>query len=384
MVISKKLARGENPVMRFLSLVRKELALIWSDKLALAIVIALPVFATITVGATMGNVSDVTSIEALTSGREVDMGVVNLDTSLGDPHHELGEEFIKIVAKQPFTTVYRFDSIEDAEEALYYEQIMGYMIIRDGFEFNVSSHLPAFVEFYSSSLYILAGPLMAQKINDAIKQFKQEFNFLEDEIEYETQEIFKIDSPLFVALPMIVSLTLFASGLMLACQSVVGDSPWLRVALTPAKRMEIVSAKVVGYTILGTLQGGILLAVPTILFNLHFAGSFLDIWGFCAIISLAANCFGVFFSTLARTKLQGSQFFLLGFMISFILGSGMFLSGVLEDFFPLNHFQNGFVLLAYKDAGFAQLWPYIWPQLGFAAVFFGLAYIFLRTNKAAI
>jgi ABC-type multidrug transport system permease subunit len=262
---------------------------------------------------------------------------------------------------------------------------MGYVIIGDGFETNVSAHLPALVEFYADSLNVLATPLMAKKINDAVADFKQAFNYTEDEIIYQSEELWSVDSPLFISLPMIVVITLIASGLMLACQSVVGDNPIFRVILTPAGKLEILSAKVAAYTVLHMIQGLFLLIPPMLAFNMSFLGNFFAVWGYLAFPIFSGVCFGVFFSTLAKTKLQGSQFFLVGFMVSFILGSGVFLpEGTIELLFPMVHAMDGVLKIAYKDLPFQYIWPTIWPQIAFGLAFFTVGYLILLKKKGTI
>ena len=115
-MLTKKLSKRENPIIRFLILIKKELAIIWADKQALLIIFILPVVATIAVGAT-GGMSE-NAIDMLTVGRQVDMGIVNLDTSLGEPNLVLSEEFIEIIDRQDYVTITRYDTIDEATEAL--------------------------------------------------------------------------------------------------------------------------------------------------------------------------------------------------------------------------------------------------------------------------
>ncbi|MHA1792262.1 MAG: ABC transporter permease [Promethearchaeota archaeon] len=384
----KKITKKENGLLRFLTLIRKELSIIISDKQALMIVFLLPllsIFAVGSTGASLGGTSGEGAIDMLASGRLVKIGVVNLDTSVGDPNHVLSEEFIKILDDQPDTLLTRFDNQSVAEEAMYYEKIWGYVVIHDGFEFNVSAHIPTLVVFYSDSLDLLAQPLIAKKINDAIYDFKYKFNFTEDELEYESEELWSVDSPLFVSLPMITVITVFASGLMLSCQSVVGDNPINRVSLTPAKKFEILSSKIVAYTILEMGQGLFLLIPSMIAFNMTFTGNFFAVWGYVLFPSFGGITLGVFLSTIAKTKLQGSQFFILGFMTFFILGSGVFLpEGTLELVFPLYHAQLGILLVAYKDLPFVYTWNTIWPQIVFGFAFFMIAYFIFVKQKRMI
>jgi len=379
--VTKKIAKREFGLMRFFILVKKELASIWADKQALLIVFILPLLAVVAVGVT-GAAADKT-IDMLTAGRQADLGYVNLDRSVGYPNYVLSDEFIAVLGRQPGVTLTKYDTVAEANESLYRENIIGYVVLRDGFEMNVSAHLPAFVECHADAVYILAQPLVTSKVNDAIKEFKIAFNLLEDEINYETQDLWHIRSPLFVAWPMILTLTLMASALMLATQSMVGDNPIMRVALTPSRKFEIVSAKVAAYTILEMMQSLVLILFPMFLFNLNYPGNFFAIWIFSIFISYCGVAMGVFLSSLAKTKLQGSQFFLVGFMAIFILGSGVFVSGP-EKIFPMIYSMNGSALVAYKDLPFALMWPYIWPQLAFGTIFYLAAYIVFRLKKGAI
>jgi len=372
---TKKIAKKENGLMRFLVLIRKELASIWADKQALAIIFIMPVLAMFAVGAT--NAAAGNSTDSLLAGREATIGVVNLDYSLGEPKYNVSTEFLKILAQQPDVT------LSAADIALYQEHIIGYIILYNGFEFNVSTHLPAFVIFYYDSVYVLAEALIAAKVNNAITQFKTEFNYTQDVVTYDSVNVYNVKSSVFDSFTLILTTTVMACGLMLACQSVVGDNPIQRVALSPSRKFEIISAKIAAYTVLEMLQAIVLIVVPMIFFNLIFPGNFFVVWFFCIFISYAGVSMGTFLSTLAKTKLQGSQFFLLGFMVLFILGSGIFIQGI-DKYFPLGYSSDGINLAAFKDWPLASLWPDIWPQVIFGTIFYIAAYIVLRLKKGTI
>jgi hypothetical protein len=380
--MSKKIAKREFPPMRLFALVKKELASIWADKQALAIVFVLPLVAIVALGLTGQGGGQM--LDNLVAGRAANMGVVNLDTSVGYPGPEpLSDAFIGILRMQPSVTVTEYDTIYAANESLFYEEIIGFVVIGNGFEFNVSVHIPAFVAFYADALYILAQPLMALKVNDAIKDFKVAYNFTEDEINYNTDDQYQLASPLFASWPMVISTTLMAGALMLATQSVVGDNPIMRVSLTPSKRFEIISAKIAAYTTLEMMQAAVLVAFPYFAFNLKFPGDMFSTWLFCAFISYCGVSMGVFMSTLATTKLQGSQFFLVGFMVLFILGSGVFIQGF-DKIFPMGYSMDGIKLIAYKAVPLVTLWSLIWPQLAFGTAFYGAAFMSFKLKKGMI
>jgi ABC-2 type transport system permease protein len=380
--VTKKIAKRENGLMRFLVLVRKELATIWADKQSLAIIFLLPILAMFAVGATKSG-SGGSSTDMFLAGREATIGVVNLDHSVGEPRYILSEEFIKVLALQSDTTLINYSDVSAADVAVYQEHVIGYIVIHNGFEFNVSAHLPAFVEFYYDSIYILSQALIAVKVNDAIQDFKIKFNYTLDTVTYETVNVWNVPSPVFDSFTMIVTITLMASGLMLACQSVVGDNPIQRVALSPSRKFEIISAKIAGYTILEMMQSAVLILVPMIFFNLKLPGNFFTVWFFSIFISYAGVSMGTFMSTIAKTKLQGSQFFLLCFMVLFILGSGIFIQGI-DKIFPLGYSEEGVALAAFKDWSIVSLWPNIWPQIIYGTIFYIAAWVVLRLQKGTI
>src|SRR5271157_845546 len=379
--VTKKIAKKENGMMRFIVLVRKELASIWADKQSLAIIFIMPVLAMFAVGAT--NAAAGNSTDSLLAGRAAPIGVVNMDHSLGEPKYNLSTELINILAVQSDVTITNYTDKSAADIALYQEKIIGYIIIDNGFEFNVSTHIPAFVFFYYDSIYVLAEAIIANKVNNAINQFKLKFNYTEDVVNYNTVNVYNIPSSVFNSFTMIITTTLMASGLMLACQSVVGDNPIQRVALSPSRKFEIISAKIAAYTTLEMAQALVLIVIPMIFFNLEFPGNFFVVWFFCIFISYAGVSMGTFMSTLAKTKLQGSQFFLLGFMVLFILGSGIFLQGI-DKIFPLGYSSDGVSLAAFKDWPLTSLWPDIWPQVIYGTIFYIAAYIVLRMKKGTI
>lgn len=394
MYSKKTVKKRENILVRFLTLVKKELNVLASDKQAIAIVFILPIVALAAIGVTGGFSDD--PFEMLTAGRPVILGFVNTDQSLGEPNYVLADEFGYVLGEEPGVTLVNYSNLPleerraQAENDLYYERIKGYIWIGDGFEFNVSGHvIPGRIYMFADAIDITAEPLILKRLNDAINQFKNQFNYTEDEIDVNTDALWNIESPLFISLPMVMTITIVASGLMLATQSIVGDNPLNRVALTPASKLEIVSSKVCAYTMLHMIQSTIILVFPMIFFNMRYPPStfshFLAVWGSQVFISYASVCLGVFLSTLAKTKLQGSQFFLLGFMVLFILGGQMFeVVPGLSELLPMEHNSQMFMKLAYKNLSIGALLPHIWPQLVFGTIFFIAAYVVLRLKREAI
>jgi ABC-2 type transport system permease protein len=383
MMGSRGISKRENALARFFTLVRKELAIIWSDKQALAIVMILPALAVVAIGAT--SISSTNSVDLLTAGRAVNIGVVNEDTSLGNPNPvPLSVDYINILGNLSDVTLTMYNNTSEANQSVWYEHTIGFIVIGEGFETNITTGLPTYITFYSDALYVLAEPLIANKVNDAITIFKQQYGYNANDITYNTANLFQVNSALFVNLPLILTLTLCASGLMLGCQSVVGDNPLYRVALSPATKFELITSKVTAYTALHMVSALLLLGIPLLGFHMYYRGDFFIIWMLCALPAFCGVSLGVFFSTLCKTKLQGSQAFLVGFMAIFILGSGLFLQGNWPIIFPMVHNQAVFNIIAYKGLGIVQAWPQIWPQLVFGGVFYVAALIMLYLKKEAV
>ncbi len=107
------------------------------------------------------------------------IGVVNIDTSVGYPGGDLSDEFVGILRTQPSVTITEFNTTYEANGSLYNGDIIGYIIMDNGFEFNVSARIPAFIPYYAN---LLERTLVAKKVNDAIGDFKIAFNLTANDI----------------------------------------------------------------------------------------------------------------------------------------------------------------------------------------------------------
>jgi ABC-2 type transport system permease protein len=135
-----------------------------------------------------------------------------------------------------------------------------------------------------------------------------------------------------------------------------------QLIVSPVRRLELVTGKILPYVVIGYLQMALILACAWLVFDVPIAGS-LGLLFALAFLFIAANlAVGLFFSTLAQTQQQAMQmsfFFLLpnillsGFMFPFeaMPRPAQWLSQAL----PLTHFLRIVRGIVLKGSGFDDL-----------------------------
>ncbi len=151
---------------------------------------------------------------------------------------------------------------------------------------------------------------------------------------------------------------------------------------TPALPIEVMTGKIVPYILIGLVQVTLLLAAALLLFDVPLAGSVLLLY-LAVLIFIAANlALGITFSSMARNQLQAMQMTFFFFLPSILLSGFMFpFRGMpvwaqwVGNVLPLTHFLRLVRGIMLKGSGLVELWPDVWPILGFftAAVVLGLA-----------
>ncbi len=123
---------------------------------------------------------------------------------------------------------------------------------------------------------------------------------------------------------------------LISCQSIVGDIPLRRMLLTPTSKIEVIFGKISAYTIIGMIQGVLLLILWILGFQLNLRTDLLTLMIIVSLMALAGAVSGVVISSLSTSRLQANQgflFLLLGMMIL----SGMFIDvGIITEFLPMN------------------------------------------------
>jgi ABC-2 type transport system permease protein len=380
------------PSRRIRNMVMKELRLIIKDKVALVLIFLLPAALIgmiwyVTNSSSMGGMSigggtgdgggNDTGNVTITED-SVRMGIVDLD-SIHDGQDDLSENFTAFFDNLANVTM--FNTTDEAYRALYEQQIDAYMVIPDGFEYNLTENVPTYVEvhydgndFFNSATVqgiVQAGTIMFR----ASKLWIRSEIFPGIVIEFTPQGGY-LES---IFGGFIVIFSSYLGIAMTSAQSIVGDIPLRRMLLTPTNRLEVVLAKVIGYVIIGFFQSLLLVTLWVLAFNLSLNTSFLSLVIIMSLSSLTGSATGILISSVAGTRLQANQMFLFVLFATLIL-SGFFINvGVLDRILPMNQGLNLLIDTAFKGLSLLEVWDRILTLFAFsAAAILAATFIFSR------
>lgn len=153
-----------------------------------------------------------------------------------------------------------------------------------------------------------------------------------------------------------------------------------QLLVTPFRPAEIIVGKALPAIFIGIVQATSVLLVAQLWFRIPFAGSFVVLYVALAIYLLAAVGMGLFVSSLAAT-MQQAMLYSFVVMMPFILLSGLTtpISSMpapiqyLTLINPLRYAIDIARRVYLEGAGFALLWPDIWPLMVIAAVTLSVA-----------
>ncbi|NHI90268.1 MAG: ABC transporter permease [Candidatus Thorarchaeota archaeon] len=380
------------PSRRIRNMVMKELRLIIKDKVALVLIFLLPAALIgmiwyVTNSSSMGGMSigggtgdgggsDIGN--ATITEDSLRMGIVDLDSIHGG-QDDLSENFTAFF--ENLANVTMFNTTDEAYRALYEQQIDAYMVIPDGFEYNLTENVPTYVEvhydgndFFNSATVqgiVQAGTIMFR----ASKLWIRSEIFPGVVIEFTPQGGY-LES---IFGGFIVIFSSYLGIAMTSAQSIVGDIPLRRMLLTPTNRLEVVLAKVIGYVIIGFFQSLLLVTLWVLAFNLSLNTSFFSLVIIMSLSSLTGSATGILISSVAGTRLQANQMFLFVLFATLIL-SGFFINvGVLDRILPMNQGLNLLIDTAFKGLSLLEVWDRILTLFAFsAAAILAATFIFSR------
>ncbi|MHA1357325.1 MAG: ABC transporter permease [Candidatus Helarchaeota archaeon] len=362
---------------RTLSLARKEIESLLKDRQALIIIFLLPTLVILAVGTSGGG-----------GNAHAIIGIIDLDTTSGAnfPGPDLSENFTATLDELENTDIINFTSIAEANLSLFLGEIDGFIVIPDLFEQNLSSdELPriAYFEVYlDDTNYEGAGSVIG-KIEAAIIIFKYNLSIVRDEILYLPEFLYSSASPLYRAAPAVFCITILGSTMMTAAQSIVGDVPLRRMLLTPARKTEILFAKLTAYLLIVFFQIQILLGISWGIYEMPINCGYWQILLLLFLIGFSGVTLGLFISVLSTSRLQASQYFLLAFILMFVLtwfGGLEFLTKVI----PLYRGQTAFTVMAYKGFTIIQAGIDVLVISTFGIVCYLLAHIVFHFKKSVI
>jgi ABC-2 type transport system permease protein len=386
------------PSRRIRNMVMKELRLIIKDKVALLLIFLLPAAligmlwyvtdSSSLGGMSLGGTTDVGGGDdagnETSSDSGVRLGIVDLDTTSGYYGAEdLSENLTGFYDTMANVTMYNTSA--DAYRALYEQQIDAYIVIPDGFEYNLTENEPTYIEVHYDGndlfgSFSIQGVVQAGTILFRVSKLWIRSEVFPGMVVEFTPEGGYLES---VFGGFIVIFSSYLGIAMTSAQSIVGDTPLRRMLLTPTSRLEVILAKVIGYVIIGFFQSLLLVTLWVLAFNLSLNTSFISLVIIMSLSSLTGSATGILISAVAGTRLQANQMFLFVLFGTLIL-SGFFLDvGVLDRILPMNQGMNLLIDTAFKGLTILEVIDRVLILFGFSAIAI-LAATFIFSKKPTL
>ncbi len=387
-------------------MVMKELRLIIKDKVALLLIFLLPAaligmlayvtnssgFGGMNMGGGMGggigggdvNVTvtdngDGTSNET-DSGLGLIFGVVDLDDTDTYEGEDLSANltaYFEMIVDE----VIMYETTADAYRALYEKEITAYIVIPYGFEANLTINEPTYIEVHYDGNDLLGSASVSGVVQGATVLFRVSKLWIRSEVFPGTIVEFTPEGGYLESVfgAFIVIFSSYLGITMTSAQSIVGDYPLRRMLLTPTNRLEVITAKVFGYVIIGFFQSLLLVTLWILAFNLSMNTSFFALVIVMSLASLTGSATGILISSIAGTRLQANQMFLFVLFATLIL-AGFFIDvGILDNYLPMNQAMGLLVDTAFKGLSLLDVLDRILKLLGFSVIaMLAASYIFSK------
>jgi ABC-2 type transport system permease protein len=172
-------------------------------------------------------------------------------------------------------------------------------------------------------------------------------------------------------IPALIGMLTLLQTLMLTAMSVAREreeGTFDQLLVTPIRTAEIMVGKALPSMFVGTTQATIVLLVAQLWFGIPFAGSFVTLYAGLALFLLAAVGIGLLVSSVVATMQQAMLFaFVLVMPFSILSGLTAPISNmplVLQYLTVINPLRYAIEIthrVYLEGAGFAQLWPELWP-----------------------
>jgi ABC-2 type transport system permease protein len=149
---------------------------------------------------------------------------------------------------------------------------------------------------------------------------------------------------------------------------------------TPVRPVEVMLGKTIPYIFVGAIQVTVVVVAARLLFGIPFEGS---VTGFLAAVSLFVMTnlmLGYLISTAVKTQMQAMQATFFIFLPSILLSGFLFPFRAMPNWaqwigeaLPITHFIRIVRSILLKGAGWADIWPNVWPMLIMLGVLSALA-----------
>ena len=384
--MSKTKKNKNTKLWRIRSMFIKELQLIQNDRFALLLVFVLPtmIMGTMYLAINQGQFDTTTP-----SGKNADaltIGVVDEDPTNTFPNEDLSHNFTLYLENSSDMIVILYNNEKDALNALYYDVVDAYAVIPYGFEGNITGDIPSFVPVHISSTNFDTQAAVFSAFNNVVTKFRADHGWIKGEVRLDEVQEWKPTGDYMAATFGVFMLVfaVFIATAATAAQAIVGDIPLSRMLLTPATKMEAIVAKTLAYFVVGMLQTQFLLILWLSLFGIVPNTDYLTLNIVLGLMSLSGSAFGVFISTLCKTRLQANQSFLFLLFSSFIVGTGFMDVGIVDQYYPLNLGRVMIIDTAFKGV---SIWSFTNDIINigiFSLAMLILAYIvFIRRTTLA-
>jgi ABC-2 type transport system permease protein len=329
----------KNTINRIIAQIRKEIKIIRNDRLAMFFLFVIPLTATLIIQFGVGSDAKPIGGGDLRTNRASipNIAIIDRDYSDGYPNYDLSVELVNQFfdyQKQGECKVFTATNQSEIELLLGQGKISGYIIIPNGFEFNVSIRFVSMLTVIFDSLELMDMNDLRSLVSDVLTEFRYNFN-LTGAIHLDVNVInVSIKAPwLFQLMPIFFPIIIFSMTSLVSSQSVIGDIPKDRLILTPVNKKEIILGKLFGSIIIISLMVAMLWGL-SLGFGMQIRSSAWNYYMILWIIALTGAATGIFISTIARTTLAAFQFFIF-FFISQVILTFFITDEILLGFFPL-------------------------------------------------
>ncbi len=172
---------------------------------------------------------------------------------------------------------------------------------------------------------------------------------------------------------------LFFSINLICTQSIVGDVPLQRLLTTPVYRSEVITGKLMGYSVIAIFQ--IIISMLLLnLYNVTMSCLWIDIFIVLLLNSITSVSMGLFISTISKTRLQASRLFLMFFFVLLIL-TYYVRSPIFLAINPMEQTRVAFSNLAFRGNTLSDVWDNCLNMILTAGFFYLITIIYIAKIK---
>lgn len=306
---------------RILALTKKEIKILTNDKFAMVLLLLLPITLILTINFGAARTPGPMGQQS-TRVQSPIIGIIDHDHSEGYDGYDLSAEFVRIYEEYNASGECILSIGDNASE---YEMMIrdgllhAYIVIDEGFEFNLSTHFVAYFRVIVDSLNQVVFQDVESLLDETVTIFADRFNFtgaIDQNI-----ELVNVPSKalkLFQVSPVFFPIVIFSMTCLVNSQSIIGDIPKDRMVLTPARKIEVLLGKLFGSIVINSTMVFTIWGLSLGL-GMQTRGDigiyFFILWS-CALVGTAI---GLFISSIANSTLSAFQYFILFFISQTIL-----------------------------------------------------------------